>query len=297
MTASTSVESTFTKQTVEVVTAVSALILVSTPIGNMGDLSPRAQKALRDADLVCCEDTRRTGLMLHNLGIDATLMRVDDHTEHDAIPRVLQALRDGLSVCVVTDAGTPGISDPGSRLVRAAIDEHIAVSAVPGPAALVMALVISGLPAQQFVFEGFIDRRGKERTSRLNAIARHPYTVIMYEAPHRLLRTLEDLAQTCGPERSVVICRELTKLHEEVWRGSLHEAHSHFTIHEPTGEFVIVLAGAPPAAPVSEKELDARLADLLASGVRTKDAARTVAEECGVSVKDVYTRALKLAAD
>lgn len=276
---------------------VTSLLLISTPIGNMGDLSPRAQQALRDAALVCCEDTRRTGLMLHNLGIDATLMRVDDHTEHEAIPRVLRALRDGLSVCVVTDAGTPGISDPGSRLVRAAIDDGIVVSAIPGPAALIMALVISGLPAQQFVFEGFIDRRGKERSARLQSIARHPYTAILYEAPHRLVRTLEDLARTCGPDRPVVICRELTKLHEEVWRGSLHEAHAHFTAHEPTGEFVIVLAGAPPPEPVSEEELEARLAHLLATGMRTKDAARAVAEECGVSVKDVYTRAVRLAAE
>ncbi|MFM8856566.1 MAG: 16S rRNA (cytidine(1402)-2'-O)-methyltransferase [Actinomycetota bacterium] len=273
----------------------SSLILVATPIGNMGDLSERARTALSNADLVCCEDTRRTGLMLHNLGIDATLMRVDEHAEHDAIPRVLDALREGRTVCLVSDAGTPGISDPGSRLVSAAIDSGFTVSAVPGPAALVMALVISGLPTERFVFEGFLERRGKERHAQIEFVARHPYTVVLYEAPHRLLRTLEDLVSLCGRDRRVAICRELTKLHEEVWRGALGDAVEHFTANEPKGEFVIVLAGAPPSGPASPEIIDTRITELLDDGVRTKDIAKQVADEFDLVVKDVYARVLEIA--
>jgi 16S rRNA (cytidine1402-2'-O)-methyltransferase len=274
----------------------SSLILVATPIGNMGDLSERARTALGKADLVCCEDTRRTGLMLHNLGIDATLMRVDEHSEHDAIPRVLDALRDGRTVCLVSDAGTPGISDPGLRLVSAAVESGFTVSAVPGPAALIMALVISGLPAQRFVFEGFLDRRGKERSSQLAFVARHPYTVVLYEAPHRLLRTLEDLASVCGRDRRVAVCRELTKMHEDVWRGTLGDAVERFTSNEPKGEFVIVLAGASPDATIATPEqIESRLCDLLATGLHTKEIAKIASEEFGVAAKDIYSQVLELA--
>lgn len=275
----------------------SSLILVATPIGNMGDLSDRARSALANADLVCCEDTRRTGLMLHNLGIDATLMRVDEHAEHDAIPRVLDALRDGRTVCLVSDAGTPGISDPGSKLVVAAISDGHPVSAIPGPTALIMALVISGLPTERFVFEGFLERRGKERQTQLEFLRRHPYTVVLYEAPHRLLRTIEDLIANCGGDRRVAICRELTKMHEEVWRGALSGAHEHFTESEPKGEFVIVLAGAPPAGPASREVVDARIEQLLGEGLRTKDIAKQVADEFELIVKNVYSRVLELARD
>jgi 16S rRNA (cytidine1402-2'-O)-methyltransferase len=261
----------------------------------MGDLSERARTALANADLVCCEDTRRTGLMLHNLGIDATLMRVDEHSEYDAIPRVLDALRDGRTVSLVSDAGTPGISDPGLRLVSAAIDNGFTVSAIPGPAALIMALVISGLPAQRFVFEGFLDRRGKERSSHLAFIASHPYTVVLYEAPHRLLRTLEDLAAVCGRNRRVAVCRELTKLHEEVWRGALSDAVERFTSIEPKGEFVIVVAGASPAAAdTTPEQIERRLRELIATGLHTKEIARIASEEFGLAAKDIYNRVLDL---
>lgn len=273
----------------------SSLILVATPIGNMGDLSARARDALSTADLVCCEDTRRTGLMLHNLGIDATLMRVDEHSEHDAIPRVLDALRDDRTVCLVSDAGTPGISDPGLRLVAAAIENDFTVSAVPGPAALIMALVISGLPTQRFVFEGFLERKGKERAAQLKIVAQHRYTVVLYEAPHRLMRTLQDLAAICGADRRVALCRELTKLHEEVWRGTLTQAVQHFDVHEPKGEFVIVLAGAPAAEPPTTEQIESRLRELLATGMHTKEIAKVVGEEFGLPVKDIYHQVLELA--
>ncbi|MGA0878646.1 MAG: 16S rRNA (cytidine(1402)-2'-O)-methyltransferase [Ilumatobacteraceae bacterium] len=272
----------------------SALILVATPIGNMGDLSPRAVEHLRSAALVCCEDTRRSGLMLHNLGIDVPLLRVDEHTEMAALRRVVETLESGRSVCLVTDAGTPGISDPGSRLVAAVIERGLEVGAVPGPTALVMALSVSGLPTDRFVFEGFLPRRGTERTTRLHDVARQSRTTVLYEAPHRLLRTLGDLEDHCGGERRIAICRELTKVHEQIWRGTLADSTTYFESHEPVGEFVIVLAGAPAPAAASSADIDRALAARLAAGDGTKDAASHVAESLGVSKKLAYERALTL---
>ena len=272
----------------------SNLILVATPLGNMGDISPRAIEALTHAGLVCCEDTRRTGLLLHNLGIAATLMRVDDHTEHAAIPRVLDALNEGRDVCLVTDAGTPGISDPGSRLVRAAIDASHNVSAIPGPAALIMALIVSGLPTDRFVFDGFIARSGQERAMHINELALQRRTVILYEAPHRLHRTLVDLSVACGPERQVALCRELTKIHEEVWRGTLGEAVDHYGTNEPQGEFVLVVQGAPDSPPPTADDIDRLLIAELASGASSKDAATAVAHILGVPKKSAYNRAVEI---
>ena len=272
----------------------SNLILVATPLGNMGDISPRAIEALTNAGLVCCEDTRRTGLLLHNLGIAATLMRVDDHTEHASIPRVLDALNEGRDVCMVTDAGTPGISDPGSRLVRAAIDASHNVSAIPGPAALIMALIISGLPTDRFIFDGFIARSGQERAMHINELALQRRTVILYEAPHRLHRTLVDLSVACGPERQVALCRELTKIHEEVWRGTLGEAVVHYGTNEPQGEFVLVVQGAPDSPPPTADDIDRLLIAELAGGASTKDASTAVSHILGVPKKNVYSRAVEL---
>ena len=221
-------------------------------------------------------------------------MRVDDHTEHASIPRVLDALNEGRDVCLVTDAGTPGISDPGSRLVRAAIDASHNVSAIPGPAALIMALIISGLPTDRFIFDGFIARSGQERAAHINELALQRRTVILYEAPHRLHRTLVDLSVACGPERQVALCRELTKIHEEVWRGSLGEAVDHYGTHEPQGEFVLVLHGAPDAPPPTADDIDRLLLAELASGASTKDASTAVSHILGVPKKNVYNRAVEL---
>ncbi len=271
-----------------------SLILVATPIGNLGDLAPRAIEYLRTAGMVCCEDTRRTGMLLHNLGIDAKLLRVDEHTEFQSISRVIDMLMSGRNVCLVTDAGSPGISDPGSRLVAAVVEQGHNVSAVPGPAALIMALIISGLPSDRFVFDGFLPRRGGERTERLGEIGRQTRTTILYEAPHRLVRTLEDLAAHCGAERKVAICRELTKIHEEVWRGTLSAAVQHYSSHDPQGEFVLVLGGAPAPLPSTDLDIDRALRDRLADGCSTRDAASQVADLLGVSKKLAYERALHL---
>jgi 16S rRNA (cytidine1402-2'-O)-methyltransferase len=270
------------------------LRLVATPIGNLGDLAPRAAAALAQATVICCEDTRRTGKLLAHLGIARPkLVVVNDHTEAGAIPDVLARLGEGGDVAVVTDAGMPGISDPGERLVRAAVDAGFAVEVLPGPSAAITALVVSGLAAGRFCFEGFIPRRGEGRRERLTALAGEERTIVLYEAPHRAARTLADLAAALGPARRVAVARELTKLHEEVWRGSLADAAARAAASEPRGELVLVVEGAPPPEPPAEQTLDAALAAELAGGASVRDAAATVARRYGVSKRQVYDLALQ----
>ncbi len=272
-----------------------SLVLIATPIGNMGDLSQRALDALATCDALCCEDTRRTGLMMNNLGLSGkNYIVVNEHTEHDATNEVIERLLAGETVGLVTDAGTPGISDPGERLVRAAIDKSIPVTAIPGPAAAVMALVVSGLSTSRFVFEGFIPRSGQERTSRIAEIADERRTVVLYEAPHRLERTLADLEVACGPLRQVVVARELTKMHEEIRRSTLHEAVQHARQHEPRGEYVIVIDGAAPPEPATEEQLEQALRRELANGSSKRDAAAKVALTYGAPKRLVYELALRL---
>jgi 16S rRNA (cytidine1402-2'-O)-methyltransferase len=271
---------------------VSRLVLVATPLGNLGDLAPRAVEELRAVGLVCCEDTRRTGLLLNNLGIDAKLMRLDEHTEAVSIRRAIDALDEGRDVALVSDAGTPAISDPGERLVAAVAETGHAVTAVPGPSAVVMAVTLSGLPTSRFVFEGFLPRSGRERETRLAEIARESRTSVIYEAPHRIARTLDDLAGACGDDRRAAICRELTKVHEEVRRGSLRELI--VTLGEPKGEYVIVLGGASAAAAASESDIDDALRIELDAGSSVRDAADAVSAKLGVSRKSAYDRALAL---
>ena len=272
-----------------------SLVLIATPIGNMGDLSQRALDALATCDALCCEDTRRTGLMLNNLGLSGkTYIVVNEHTEHDATNEVIERLLAGETVGLVTDAGTPGISDPGEQLVRAAIDKSIPVTAIPGPAAVVMALVVSGLSTSRFVFEGFIPRSGQERTSRIAEIADERRTVVLYEAPHRLERTLADLEVACGPLRQVVVARELTKMHEEIRRSTLHEAVQHARQHEPRGEYVVVIDGAAPPEPATEEQLEQALRRELANGSSKRDAAAKVALTYGAPKRLVYELALRL---
>jgi len=272
-----------------------SLVLIATPIGNMGDLSQRALDALATCDALCCEDTRRTGLMLNNLGLSGkTYIVVNEHTEHDATNDVVERLLAGQTVGLVTDAGTPGISDPGERLVRAAIDKSIPVTAIPGPAAVVMALVVSGLSTSRFVFEGFIPRSGQERASRIAEIADERRTVVIYEAPHRLERTLADLEVACGPLRHVVVARELTKLHEEIRRATLHDAVQYARQHEPRGEYVVVIEGAAPPEPATEEQLEQALRRELANGLSKRDAAAKVALSYGAPKRLVYELALRL---
>jgi 16S rRNA (cytidine1402-2'-O)-methyltransferase len=266
------------------------LVLVGTPIGNLGDLSPRAIVALRTATLICCEDTRRTGRLLQHAGVPAPRLAVcNEHTEPARITEVLATLGEGGDVAVVTDAGTPGISDPGERLVRAVIDAGFDVTTVPGPTALVTALVTSGLPTGRFVFEGFLPRSGRARAARLADLAGERRTIIIYEAPHRVVRTLADLAKAFGEDRPVVVARELTKLWETTVRGTLGDVE----LGEPRGEYVLVVAGAPdPEGPPDDDAIRLALRAELAGGATTRDAAAAVARRLGVPKRLVYALAV-----
>ncbi|MGB8858988.1 MAG: 16S rRNA (cytidine(1402)-2'-O)-methyltransferase [Ilumatobacteraceae bacterium] len=271
------------------------LVLVSTPIGNLGDLSPRAVETMRACALICCEDTRHSGKLLSHAGISGVRMAVaNEHTEVARTDEVLGLLAAGSDVAVITDAGTPGISDPGARLVRAAAEAGYVVSAVPGPAALVMALVISGFDSTRFVFEGFLPRSGRERTERTAEVAAERRTTVLYEAPHRIERTVADLGSACGPDRRIALTRELTKLHEEVWRGTLAEAAAHLTERAPRGEYVIVVEGAPLADAADDEAVLTALRMALADGADRRSAIATVMASTGAAKRRVYDLALTI---
>jgi 16S rRNA (cytidine1402-2'-O)-methyltransferase len=265
------------------------LVLVATPIGNLDDLSPRAVASLADADVIVCEDTRRTGRLLERAGVGRRrLLVANEHTEAAAAADVRQLLDQGATVAVVTDAGSPGISDPGERLVRVAVEGGHDVTAVPGPAAVIAALTVSGLPSQRFVMEGFLPRRGRDRQERLQELAAERRTIVLYEAPHRLVRTLTDLVAALGPDRPAAVSRELTKLHEETSRGTLAEALERALAVEPRGEHVLVVAGAAPAAAADDDQIVAALARHQASGLDRRSAIAAVVEELGVPRRRVY---------
>ena len=272
-----------------------ALVLVATPIGNLGDISQRAIEALKAADIICCEDTRHSGKLLAHFGVTGKkLVVINEHTEYDAREEIVSLVTSGSNVALITDAGTPGISDPGERLVVAVINAGGAVTAVPGPSALTMALVISGLPTSRFVFEGFLPRSGAERTERLAMATTESRTTVFYEAPHRLVKTLSDLTTACGAMRGVVLARELTKLHEEIWRGTLQDANMHVAKTEPRGEYVIILEPAKPPAPPTDEELRAAIRAEIAKGVSRKDSAARVSARFGVAKRTVYELALQV---
>jgi len=271
------------------------LVLVATPIGNLGDITARAIETLQQSDVICCEDTRHSQKLFQRFGIGIKrLIVVNDHTEHDVREEIVALIAAGKTVALITDAGSPGISDPGERLVRAAIDAGLTVSAAPGPSAAVMAISLSGLASSRWVFEGFLPRSGAERSERLEAVAAELRTVVLYEAPHRLHRTLTDLESMCGAYRRVVVAAELTKLHEHLWRGTLHDAVRQFAGDDARGEFVIVVDGAAPAAPPTDDEIITALRAEIAAGASRKDAASRVSARLGVAKRHVYELTLSL---
>jgi 16S rRNA (cytidine1402-2'-O)-methyltransferase len=217
------------------------LVLVATPIGNLGDITHRAIEELQRADLILCEDTRHSATLFAHYGIRASATSYGAHNVHSKVPWVLEQLRAGKRVALVSDAGTPGISDPGTVLVSATVAAGIPVTATPGPAAIIMALILSGLPTDRFVFDGFLPHK-KGRQTRMRELATEPRTIILYESPHRLLKSLTELRTHLGNRRAAV-ARELTKIYEEVRRATLDELIEHFTQTEPRGEFVLVIAG------------------------------------------------------
>ena len=273
------------------------LYLVGTPIGNMQDLSPRAVEVLKSVDLVACEDTRRTGLLLSHFEISAKLMSYHEHNKAAAGAKIIARLKEGAQVALVSDAGMPSISDPGEDLVKLCIEEGIDVTTVPGPVAGISALVLSGMDTRHYYFEGFLPVETKERKERLSAVASSTVTTILYEAPHRLLKTLNDLSETGPKDRRIAACRELTKKYEEVVRGTVEELIHHFTEVPPKGEFVLVLEGNAKTdqKPVlSPEERTKIILDLENKGLSTKDIAKTLALEWGESKKALYAEVLEM---
>lgn len=266
------------------------LYLVATPIGNLGDLSPRAVETLRSVDFIAAEDTRVSRKLLTHFDIKRPLISYHEHNHVTAGQAVLSRLLSGEDCALVTDAGTPAISDPGEDLVRLCAEHGVAVRAIPGCCAAVNALAVSGLPTGRFVFEGFLTVNKKSRRERLAQLRSEERTMIFHEAPHKLRTTLADLLDAFGPDRRISLCRELTKLHEEVLRCTLREAADYYEANAPRGEYVLVVAGAKAARgpAVSLEEATARVRALRAEGRRTKDAVREVAEAAGVSRNELY---------
>jgi 16S rRNA (cytidine1402-2'-O)-methyltransferase len=274
------------------------LVLVSTPIGNLGDMTVRGIEALRGADLILCEDTRTTARLLSHYGIGTATAALHEHNEDAATPRILERLRAGAAIALVSDAGTPLISDPGFRLVRAALAEGLPIHAVPGPSAVAMALTLSGLPPHPFLFLGFPPTREAARRTSFGSLraaerAGLRATLLWYEAPHRLADMLADLAHVFD-DRPAAVAREMTKHFEEVRRGSLGELAAHYTAHDARGEITVVVGPAPEEA-ADAADLDA----LLAASLRLlslREAASAVAETTGLPRRMVYARALELKA-
>ncbi len=263
------------------------LFIVGTPIGNLGDWSPRGQEVLGSVELIACEDTRRTGSLLAKHGIkNPGMVVVNEHTEGRSIDRILDALAQGDRVALVSDAGMPTISDPGAQVVAAVAAAGHDVVVVPGPTAVSSALALSGFGEGRYVFEGFLPRKGSERAQRLASLADEPRMVVLYEAPHRIERTLHDLAEAMDVARSCIVARELTKLHESVWRGPLGDAGE--AIGAPRGEYVIVIDAAAEQPEADDATLTAAVDQARAAGASTKDAAAEVAARFGVGRRRVY---------
>ena len=273
------------------------LYLVGTPIGNMQDLSPRAVEVLSTVDLVACEDTRRTGLLLSHFGISAKLMSYHEHNKASAGSKIIACLKEGLQVALVSDAGMPSISDPGEDLVKLCIEEGIDVTTVPGPVAGISALVLSGMDTRHYYFEGFLPVETKDRKERISVVSETQVTTILYEAPHRLLKTLNDLSAAGMSERRISACRELTKKYEEVVRGTVSEVIEHFNEVPPKGEFVLVLEGKPKnetKTELSPEERKNRILNLESQGLSTKEIAKTLSLEWGESKKALYAEVLEM---
>jgi 16S rRNA (cytidine1402-2'-O)-methyltransferase len=269
------------------------LVLAGTPIGDVADASPRLARALAEADVVAAEDTRRLARLASSLGVHVggRVVSYHEHNEHSRTPELLQSLQDGRTVVVVTDAGMPSVSDPGYRLVVAAVDAGVRVTAVPGPSAVLTALAVSGLPVDRFCFEGFLPRKAGERGRALASLADERRTMVFFEAPHRLGAALDAMVDAFGADRRAAVCRELTKTYEEVRRGSLDEL-AQWAHGEVRGEICVVVEGRTQSAAPDDEQLVAEVRALVERGGRLKEAAAEVAARHGVSKRDLYNAAL-----
>ena len=273
------------------------LILAATPLGNILDASPRLKETLEQADLIAAEDTRRAKRLFADLNLDikAPVISLFEENEIEKIPDIIEKLKNGLKVVVISDAGTPAISDPGYRLVTKAIEENISITVIPGPSAVLSALVLSGLPTDRFSFEGFIARKGKERTEILNNLNTQSRTMVIFESPRRTLQTLQDIQEIVGDDRKAAVVREISKTYEEVIRGSLKELVTWANSKEVLGEITLVIAGVENTG---KKEVDdeaiAEVKQLIAAGSSFKDAVQEVSTQRGLSRRELYEASLRL---
>jgi 16S rRNA (cytidine1402-2'-O)-methyltransferase len=273
------------------------LILAATPLGNILDASPRLKETLEQADLIAAEDTRRAKRLFADLNLDikAPVISLFEENEIEKIPDIIEKLKSGLKVVVISDAGTPAISDPGYRLVTKAIEENISITVIPGPSAVLSALVLSGLPTDRFSFEGFIARKGKERTEILNNLNTQSRTMVIFESPRRTLQTLQDIQEIVGDDRKAAVVREISKTYEEVIRGSLKELVTWANSKEVLGEITLVIAGVENTG---KKEVDEQaigeVKQLIAAGSSFKDAVQEVSTQRGLSRRELYEASLRL---
>ncbi len=271
------------------------LYLVGTPIGNLEDITFRALRVLKQADLIAAEDTRHTGKLLHHFRVNTPQISYHDHNTQQRIPQLVRKLQDGDAIALVTDAGMPGISDPGYELVCACVEADITVVPIPGPSAVVTAIAAAGLPCDRFTFEGFLPVKGKNRHARLEALKTESRTAVFYESPHRLLKTLADLVTVLGADRRVVLARELTKRYEEFWRGTIGGAIAHYQSTPPKGEFTLLLAPASaPSLSLSKTEITTELKSLLAQGQSRAEASRNLAQHSDLSKREIYQISLEI---
>lgn len=272
-------------------------MLAATPLGNIGDASPRLVDAIGTAEVIAAEDTRRLRTLAAVLGVNVSGQVVSyyDGVEAARVPALLDAVRSGQTVLVLADAGMPTVSDPGYRLVTECVAAGLPVTCLPGPSAVITALALSGLPAERFCFEGFPPRRSAQRRRWLGGLATEPRTAVFFEAPHRVAACLADAVEVLGADRRAVVCRELTKLHEEVLRGTLGELTTRLGERQPRGEITVVLAGAGPVPPPSIPELVPAVLERVAAGERLKDAVAAVAVRAGVQKRELYQAAVNAA--
>ncbi|QQE64074.1 rRNA (cytidine-2'-O-)-methyltransferase [Leptolyngbya sp. BL0902] len=272
------------------------LYVVGTPLGNLEDMTFRAVRILQSVDLIAAEDTRHTGKLLQHFQITTPQISYHEHNRQSRLGEVLHHLQERQhSVALVSDAGMPGISDPGYELVAACVEADIPVVPIPGPTAAMTALCVSGQPTDRFVFEGFLPLKGTGRTARLEAIQREDRTVILYEAPHKLVKTLADLQERLGPARPITLGRELTKRFEEFWRGTLAEALAHYQTQDPKGEFTVIIQGAPQGEiTLTDDALRTELERLIRQGLSRADASRQLAQATGQPKKRIYQLSLEL---
>ncbi|NJR52811.1 MAG: 16S rRNA (cytidine(1402)-2'-O)-methyltransferase [Leptolyngbyaceae cyanobacterium CSU_1_3] len=271
------------------------LYIVGTPIGNLEDMTFRAVRILQTVDLIAAEDTRHTGKLLQHFAVKTPQISYHEHNRSARIPELLERLKTGASIALVTDAGMPGISDPGYELVRDCADQQIPIVPIPGASAVITALSASGLPSDRFVFEGFLPAKSQARRSQLESLQTDSRTLIFYESPHRLRPTLQDMAAVLGSDRPITLARELTKMHEEFWRGTIQQAIEQYQTRDPQGEFTLVVAGAKVTPFIlSETAILAELQTLLAQGLSRSEASRQLAQQTALPRRQIYQLALSI---